>query len=402
MTVVAIGTLGTNNYTEVKYRFSDGQVIASSYPIHALIQRKQLRLDQTVILLTAEARKKNWELMELFLKDHPSAGEVRDVSIKDGRNESELWEIFEAITQTIPENAELYIDITHGLRHLPMLLVMACAYLRTAKNVTVKSISYGAFDLGIRNDKNIVVECEVFELLPFVALFDWANATSAFQRTGDASVLAYLLRNTGAGVSLEVKEKVEQMADRLDRVTLALDLARPEEAMQEAESLLQELEANASHMRQYAKPFALLRGLVEKTFSRIRLPDTGIKSLGDRLSTQRRMIDWYMQRRRVALASLLAREWFISRYMQGQGNNAVNDYDARERATAALNRTPERDARPADKKWYRIWRELGLRDVRNDIAHAGQSEERPLSASRIEDKVAAIVSELDNLDGKRF
>jgi CRISPR-associated Csx2 family protein len=147
MTVVAIGTLGTNNYTEVKYRFSDGQVIASSYPIHALIQRKQLRLDQTIILLTAEARKKNWELMELFLKDHPSAGEIRDVSIKDGRNESELWEIFEAITQTIPESAELYIDITHGLRHLPMLLVMACAYLRTAKNVTVKSISYGAFDL---------------------------------------------------------------------------------------------------------------------------------------------------------------------------------------------------------------------------------------------------------------
>lgn len=404
MTVVAIGTLGINDYTEVKYRFPDGQTIASSYPIHALIQRSQLKIGQTIILLTEAARARNWEMLELFLKDHASAGQIRGIPIKDGANESELWDIFEAITQAVPEGAELYVDITHGLRHLPMLLIMACAYLRTAKNVVIRSISYGAFELGRKEkrvidgkERDIVVECDIFELLPFVALFDWASATSAMQRTGDAGFLANLLRQTGNGLPSEAGEQLEKVASRLDQVTLALDLNRPEEAMQEAQELSRELQAGTPHLRQFAKPFSLLRGLIDTTFSRISLPRSRIKTLGERLDAQRRMINWYMQRGRVALASLLAREWVISRFMQEQGESDISNRKKRRAASQSLNGEPRQRATPMEKALHQVWEKHRLAHMRNEIAHAGQSGTQPVPADEIKQRLEAALTELDGL-----
>jgi CRISPR-associated Csx2 family protein len=404
MTAIAIGTLGTNDYMEVKYRFPDGQTIASSYPIHALIQREQVKIDQTIILLTEAARARNWEMLELYLKDHTSAAQIRGIPIKDGANESELWDIFEAITQAVPEDAELYIDITHGLRHLPMLLIMACAYLRTAKNVAIRSISYGAFELGKKEkrtidgrERDIVVECEIFELLPFVALFDWANATSAMQRTGDAGFLAHLLRQTGNGLPSEAGAQLEKVASRLDQVTLALDLNRPEEAMWEAQALRSELKAGTPHLRQFAKPFSLLSELIDTTFTKISLPPARIKSLGERLDAQRRMINWYMQRGRVVLASLLAREWVISRFMQAQGESDVSGWKKRCEASESLNRRPGQPATPTEKALHQVWIRHGLAHMRNEIAHAGQSGTQPVPADQIKQRLEAALKELDKL-----
>jgi len=400
MTVVAMSTLGTSPYTEVTYRFASGEAVKSSYPIHALMKRAGIKFDQTIVLLTDEARRQNWELLHLYLTEAKAAGVVRDISIKDGRKEDELWEIFQAITDAVPEKAELYIDITHGLRHLPMLLVMACAYLRVAKEVQIKSISYGAFELGDReviNGRSTVVACDVFDILPFVTLFDWANATSAFQRAGDASFLADLLRKTGTGLPTEGKAEVEKVAQRLDNVTLALDLARPDEAMIEAQILTQELNTSAQQVQRYAKPFGLLKGLIERTFQRISLPEARTNSVADRLRKQRDLIYWYMERGRVALASLIAREWFISDYMQKHRITPINDYESREGAGNLLSRRPDRNARPMDARWYRIWRELRLRDVRNEIAHAGQSEDQPMTAAEIKKTVEEIVKEIKQM-----
>ncbi len=400
MTTVAISTLGTNNYTEVLYRFQDGQEVRSSYPIHALVQRSGIRIDRTIILLTEKAREKNWELMQLFLADHKeTAGEIRDVAIKDGANSNE--EIFEAIAAEVPENAELYIDITHGLRHLPMLLVMAAAYLRAAKNVKIKSISYGAFELGDREESildgkkvSVIVACDVFDLLPFVTLFDWASATQMFQRTGNASQLAELLRQTGETLGNDAAKQINPVADQLDHITLALEVARPEEAMQAADQLRVGLEESSARIQPYAKPFALLKDLLNRAFERISLPSERADSLGDRLHRQRDLIKWYLQRGRIALGSILAREWMISRKMRQQNIRDVGDHESREDVVDQLNRKPAPNASAVLQREHKLWTQL--RKLRNEIAHAGQSQPS-LSAAKIKSELENALKELERL-----
>jgi CRISPR-associated Csx2 family protein len=390
---IVISALGTNKYTEVTYRFQDGQAIRSSYPVHALIQKSGVKFNQTIILLTEKARAENWELMKLFLQDYKeAAGEIRDVDIKDGRDSEEIWQIFDVIAEVVPENAQLYIDITHGLRHLPMLLVMAAAYLRAAKNVTIRSISYGAFELGKRdaNDSRIVVECDVFELLPFVELFDWASAAKMFRETGNASQLAYLLRSTGERLGEEAREQINSVAQQLDEVNLALEVARPEEAMQKAHSVTQAIDASAERIQTYAKPFSLLKGLLKGAFERISLLRPS--SIVDRLQGQRKLIDWYFERGRIALATILTREWMISSEMRRRGSRGVSDYEDRQEIATELSRPP-RNASQSARNRHKLWRRL--QNIRNQIAHAGQSDQQRQPASHIKQEFEKILQELD-------
>lgn len=398
MTKIAISALGTSPYTEVTYRFPDGQAIKSSYPVHAFIQRSGVRMDRTVILLTEKAREKNWELMALFLNDHKeAAGKICGVSIKDGANEQEIWEIFDVIAGEVPENAELYIDVTHGLRHLPMLLLMAASYLRAARNVVIKSISYAAFDLGKRDSKGTVLECDVFELLPFVELFDWASATRMFQETGDASRLALLLRNKSTSLNSDAGEQIRSVAQQLDDVSLALEVARPEEAMQRARDITSALDASAAQIQAYAKPFALLRGLISKAFERIKPRDD---SSGDRLRRQRNLIDWYFERGRIALAVILTREWIVSSQMRREGIQDIDNQKERDRIAENLNKEPAKGAPEAEHRRHNLW--IKLRDIRNQIAHAAQATQSQQEAHNIKKQFKEVLDQLNSTFTNRF
>ncbi|NWJ97168.1 MAG: TIGR02221 family CRISPR-associated protein [Chloroflexi bacterium] len=402
MATLAIGAIGATPYTEVKYKFSDGEAITSKYPIHALIQRKSIKFDKTIVLLTDGAREKHWDGdtgMQAALKITGKAGEICDVSIKDGKNEGELWIIFDAIVENVSNGDELYIDITQGFRHLPVLLLIACTYLRAARNITIKSISYGAFESGTKEQQNgrlVVTECDVFELLPYVALFDWSNATEAFQRSGDAGVLAELLRTSAKGLHPNVSKPLNNVAQKLDNVTLALELARPEEASAEVKELTKELEIGQESLKQYAKPFALLNTLISTTFEKIGLPQTrtGTSSLESKLETQRNLIKWYESKKRLALAVLLAREWLVSEHMVViKGVNKIDNYDDREDASYDLGNNQK-----TSPKMHNVWKKLHR--VRNDIAHMGQTNQtnNRITARSLQSEIKATLKMLDNVE----
>ena len=393
MATIAIGAIGVANYTEIKYKFSDGYVVTSPYSLHALIQRENIKFDKTIVLLTDGARKNSWDLMKVYLDEHVNAGQICDVSIKDGRDEVELWAIFDAIVENVKDGDELYIDITNGLRHLPVLLLIACSYLRAAKNVVIKSISYGAFELGkkeLKNERPITTECDVFELLPYVALFDWSSGTRTFQRTGDASVLAELLRMNSVGLNSDVSGQLNNVAEKLDNVTLALELARPEEARAEIDALTRKLEVAQENLKQYAKPFALLNNLLRTTFKKIPYSGLGESSVKIRLETQRNLIKWYESNRHLALSVQLAREWLVSKHMVDKGNDTkIQNYRDRDEAGRELGKRVN-----SSIEMYDVWEEL--RKIRNDIAHMGQSKD-DLKAKDLQMKIKNTLKMLNTL-----
>lgn len=153
------------------------------------------------IFLTDKAKTQNWNVPnqkrfnqkaqkeEEYVGLEALVGKcVETAGIPDGMNKEQLWKIFGIIYDKLQEDDELYIDLTHAFRSLPMLLLVLCNYAKFLKKVKVKAITYGNYEA--RNiDTN---EAPIVDLLPLSQLQDWTFAAANFIENGDVSRLVKL------------------------------------------------------------------------------------------------------------------------------------------------------------------------------------------------------------------
>lgn len=110
------------------------------------------------------------------------------VSIPDGKDEAEMWKIFETAFKLLQDGDELYFDLTHSYRYLPMLMLVLGNYAKFLKKATVCSITYGNYEARDIH-KN---EAPIVQLLPLSTLQDWTFATADFLKNGYADRLVEL------------------------------------------------------------------------------------------------------------------------------------------------------------------------------------------------------------------
>lgn len=170
------------------------------------------REDQVLVFLTDKARECNWD------KDLVSRYNPRDqkdvpyirlekllldmgisyqaVSIPEGKDSGEMWNLFEVIYEQLQEGDELYLDITNSFRYLPMLLVVLVNYAKLLKDVKVRAIFYGNYEA---RDTEINI-APIMDLLPLSVLQDWTLATSDYLRYGQVSKLHELTETSMAPI----------------------------------------------------------------------------------------------------------------------------------------------------------------------------------------------------------
>jgi CRISPR-associated Csx2 family protein len=172
---VFISFLGSSPYGECAYGYGNFVSSKTRFVQQATLewlQYKEVAPDHHVILLTKGdkgSRKNNWEkvIYERYNSRNnqleacePYKGlsgvfedskllNITDLNIPDGKDETEIFEIFEILANEIDEGDELYLDLTHGFRYLPMLLLVMSNYLKTNKKVTIAHISYGNYESRI-------------------------------------------------------------------------------------------------------------------------------------------------------------------------------------------------------------------------------------------------------------
>ena len=54
---------------------------------------------------------------------------------------------FSLTSDVIDEGEEIYFDITHGLRNIPMLVMAILEYAKVTKGILIGGIYYGAFEV---------------------------------------------------------------------------------------------------------------------------------------------------------------------------------------------------------------------------------------------------------------
>ena len=101
--------------------------------------------------------------------------------------------ILEKMAECVKDNDTVSLDITHGLRHLPMLVVLSAMYLEVVKKVKIAGIYYGAKDMGNRHEGI----APALNLKGLLGIANWVGALKSFDKDGDYGVFAGLLEKDG-------------------------------------------------------------------------------------------------------------------------------------------------------------------------------------------------------------
>jgi len=403
--VKAITFLGTGNYAETRYLWEGEEVSTDLFP-HAVWEL--FHPEELLVFVTAKARERHWDrlLERLAGRCVPVA-----VDIPDGEGEAQLWTIFDAVVGAVEEGDTVLFDITHAFRSIPLIVLLAVAYLKAARGVRLQRLVYGAYDA---RDKAANVS-PVFDLTPMVSLLDWLAALHLFREAGRGAELSALLRRIQAQAHHAGRsgapEGLVPVGQSLERLSDCLRLIRPLGAMEQACDLQRKLDdVPLEELETWAKPFTLVTPLLKAEVARL----AGEPEVGN-LTGQAALLDWYESRGQAVQALTLAREMVVTWLALNLGATNLSDAKVRAEAEALLalwnlrGAGKEGEFRHDDLDRVRVlgagleaagidagavgslWGALGI--ARNDVNHAGMRH-HPKPADRLSLDAARLVADV--------
>ncbi|MDI9635365.1 TIGR02221 family CRISPR-associated protein [Kamptonema cortianum] len=394
----------TYNYRDKDYK---GRVFAEA--LHQFCD-----YDSMLVCVTEEAKATSWPVLEAL-----GDSRIQPVDIPTGKTTEEMWDTFRNVTKYVNEGDRVIFDITHGLRSLPFLVFLFAAYLKSAKNVEIQAIYYGAFELG---DTNKNLPAPVIDLSEFVSMIDWITATTRFVEIGDGQALANLLnKSIPSGQELRdnpstrpLRDQLRKSYETIDSISLALSITRPIETMESATKLEETIKNSVSSFSQRAKPFSLLAEKIVKEYGQFALVNPKeTANFTDNMQIQLAMIKWYLARNQVVQASTLAREWLVSvlvlrfgleqqmfddktgrRYVENALNNAVEKRKHEPRPITPSCCDEELEKLPEADNIAKVWGKMT--ELRNDIAHVGMNRD-PKTAAKLKQNAVLLHEQLQKL-----
>lgn len=250
---VFISFLGTTNYTQIHYHI-DG---IKSAPVRFVqevltdaICKNWGNNDKILIFYTDESYRKNWENnghekieneierigLKSILQKKPYASLVEGVKIEDGFSEEEIWAIFNMVYGQLQEGDEIYFDVTHAFRSIPMFSTVLFNFSQFMKNTTLKSVHYGAFEkLGpAYKVKRMPLEeriAPIINLTGLINLQDLTQVANGFVEYGKIGKVGDILNTSVFPQKLsQTVERLKQTIEKLDGYILTNRLKEIREA----------------------------------------------------------------------------------------------------------------------------------------------------------------------------
>ena len=222
---VFISVLGAGFYGECKYVkenfLSESVRFIQEATLQFVVNESWDKNSKAFFLTTQLARKQNWatlenerfnpvtknnetyESLDSRLKKLKLGFECTPIDIPDGKNEQELWQIFDILYHLINEDDELYLELTHSFRYLPMMLLVFGNYVKFLKKAKVVLLSYGNYEA--RNPETNIAP--IIDLLPISALQDWTFAAANYLENGNVKKLVTLSNEKLTPILSETKGK---------------------------------------------------------------------------------------------------------------------------------------------------------------------------------------------------
>lgn len=444
---VFISFLGASNYGECHYYIDDYVSQKIRYiqeaTIEYLVQKKGFDENSVAyILLTDKAKKQNWEAFdfkkpcsdELFHSEGlkvrldamhlPFKYESID-SLPDGNNEQEIWEIFQRIYEKLEDNDELYFDLTHGYRYLPMLVLVLGSYARFLKNITVKHVSYGNFEgRDLTTNHALIVD-----LMPLITLQNWSYAAGQFFDNGSVTELHKIAKEKSVNLIKQNKEKSEDaqllngFTDKLKAFVLERSFCRGKEIIDAR--VIRELKQKEQQLSKNVIP--VFEPIINK-FSEVLEKENGTPSTLNALSAARWCFDHHLYQQ----SATILEEFFISYYCEkygleigvekdreligsmvyAQSQKEKWDFETAFQNYFKKNKIDEDKAMAFRLKFLKVWFDTtlnnaeviakfqSLKDLRNTYNHSGMNYTNIKTAQGIQNDLASLLGYFEDLFSK--
>lgn len=432
MRKVFLSFLGTNNYLPCNYICTAREPVKNVRFVQEATVSWQCREwkqdDKILIFNTEEAHKKNW--LDNGHKDREGnaiqtqglasrlnllniAAEIEEIFIPTGKNEQEIWKIFSTVVNKLEEKNELYLDITHAFRSLPLLSTVIINYAKSVKNITVKAISYGAMEaIGNRWEvEQLDIEkrnVPVFDLLPFDQLLDWSTAIDRFIGSGDATRINELTTEKVISRKKEVKgpddeaDNLKNMAVALDAFSKTMTTCRGKNISCDAEKLKHSI--SRAKEQQLIKPLTPLLEKLEKTVADFSFKD----EVQDGLAAAQ----WCLKHNLIQQGFTLLQETICTFILKRSTDEDTSEKNKRNLVGMAVkiewknipfNEWDEPAQKPRNREiidkirnWLRNHQSLlkhmnNISHIRNDLNHAGINNS-PMNADKFADNLRKYIS----------
>ena len=167
---------GKSDYRQTKYQLPGEEAVESKLVSDVLAQK--LSPQKIYIVGTEESL---WGVADTYLPFYEK------VLIPYGTNATEFWQIFDILTRLEVENREIYFDITHGFRSIPIFVSTILNFFENVKNSYIKGVYYGIYDAQ-KDDITPVIN-----MLPFLEMNDWIDAYTIFRKYSDGRDIAAMI-----------------------------------------------------------------------------------------------------------------------------------------------------------------------------------------------------------------
>jgi len=400
---------GKAKYKETTYFLEDKEK-TTEYIADAL--NEFLNPDKVLIFTTQEAIEGNNAFKEIEKKIGKDKTET--VIIPSGKDQKEQEDIFKKVLEEVEkynEEWEIYVDITHAFRSIPVVFFISLFYLKNFyENIKTSKIFYGVF----QEDKNN--RSPVIELTFLLDIIDWFNSVNMFVKRYEANELAHKLKLMVENKKfLKFKLNPEQR-DNLNILSEDLRKFSGEYLNVRAVQfgrLLVDLKDKLSKSKPIINEnLPILSPLVDKVQTEIenlQTPKPDTLNM-DTLRYRIKLIHTYLERNLVLQAILLLREVFIDYLILKVGDTGKwLDYDYREKISSAFNRLDgdkvdkdiaekikslqKRDSElreiwKRDSKLRKIWKDIKY--FRNNLAHCGIGKAEKEDLSGLKKKIGSL------------
>lgn len=413
MRKVLFSFLGTGEYEPCVYTYEGKQATESRFiqtAIYELFSEENLEI---VLFTTPQAKEQNWEnrigqkgnelegLNNAQKRIIPDA-KIKLVEISSAQNEEANWQLFDKILEEIQEGDEIYFDMTHSFRSIPIISLIVLNYARFVKNATIKSLIYGLFQ---QNGPSPIVD-----MTNMLALLDWTNGVDQFIRTGDASLIKEITNKEvgkvqkNQNVPEEEKRNVttlNRLASQLEKVGKSFQTCRSFHITNEIKLLEERVNEVGNISSSNLKPLQPLVNKINDKYNDF----TDNETINGLLAAK-----WCEEHGLIQPALTLLQENVITticRAFQLKDSDRSNRLLVSKAIRFLQQNLPEEKwiLSDSEKNFVRDiveklqpYKKLlssfdGITDYRNDINHAGANEEN-ISPERIQSKLKKYIEDL--------
>lgn len=258
--------------------------------------------------------------------------EVQCILIPFAKELEEQIEILTTLSDKLSKNEEVVVDVSNGFRHLSMLALVACRFLKRTKNIHIKNIYYGAWEMK-EGDKTPFVKLD-----GMLAMLDWIDALTIFDKDGDYEQFADLL----------VKENFDKnTADLLRQASFFERTSNSPQAYNKLKYIFKDLKSFSSPI------FDLFKPQLVKRLTWFERSDRGLR--------EQKLAYEYLNRKDYVRAVIYAQEGKISRELS-KDKVDLDNHDLRKKKLKQL---------PALQQF---------KELRNKLAHGNNSDNEEINS----------------------